>query len=127
MSELVVRGRSAQRVERFQSLLAGQYWRALRHLADEGIGEGEVLLIQSIRYVEERMHTIILRPHPDRFAAGRTVMPHRFLLADFLNAFEFEPDAAAIRAAELLARQREIQSSQADLQDLQSDPARMRD
>ena len=95
---------SCESIARFQSLQAGQYWRAQRDIVEEGIDEGTVLLIQSIRWVDNAPHTVILRPHPSKIgqrvyldipqADGSTRQTyfrydeHRFLLNDFLGAFE---------------------------------------
>lgn len=128
-------------VARFQSLQAGQYWRAQRDIVEEGIDEGTVLLIQSIRWVEEVQHTIILRPHPSKI--GKRVYlqvpqedgttrrvhfvydEHRFLLNDFLGLFEFEPDHQRIRAEEVRSVQGRINALQNELLETQSQPALM--
>ncbi len=55
---------SVERISRFQSFQAGQYWRARRNIVAEGIKKDTVLLIQSIRWVDDAPHTVILRPHP---------------------------------------------------------------
>ncbi|MGP3505475.1 hypothetical protein [Paracidovorax citrulli] len=52
---------------RFQTLQAGQYWRALSNVVEEGIEAGLVLLIQSIRLVDDKPHTVVLRPHPLKY------------------------------------------------------------
>ena len=52
---------------RFQTLQAGQYWRALENVPEEGIDAGMVLLIQSLRVVDDKPHTVVLRPHPLKF------------------------------------------------------------
>ena len=88
---------------RFQTLQAGQYWRALENVPEEGIDAGMVLLIQSLRVVDDKPHTVVLRPHPLKF--GQSVYleipkegggtrrtwfqydEHRFLLDDFLARF----------------------------------------
>ena len=127
-----------ERVERFQSLQTGQYWRAQGRIAHEGIDEGEVLLIQSIRCVDDKPHTIILRPHPSKI--GRSIdldVPredgsvrrnsflydeHRLLLSDFLSQFEFEPDHQRIRAGEVRALQGRITALQTELLETQTSP-----
>lgn len=53
-----------ERVERFQPLQAGQYWKAMLDIAHEGIAVGQVLLIESIKWVDNKAHTIVLRSHP---------------------------------------------------------------
>ncbi len=127
-----------ERISRFQSLQAGQYWRARHEVPEEGIASGSVLLIQSIRVVDDAPHTVILRPHP--LNIGRQVElklrrddgsirtswfrydEHRFLLNDFLGAFEFEPDHQAIRSREIEAVQGRIGQIQQELVQGQSDP-----
>lgn len=97
------------------------------------------MLIQSIRWVDEAPHTIILRPHPSKIghdvylqipqSDGSTKKTwfrydeHRFLLDDFLNTFEFEPDHQQIRGEEVRAIQGKINTLQGDLLEAQSNPA----
>lgn len=116
-----------QRVERFQSLSAGQYWRARVDDAEQRVDAGEVLLVESLRWVDDAVHTVVLRAHPLKYGkkpqgSWRELEEHRFLLADFLAKFEFEPDAARIRADEVSAVQARIASLQADLLSAQRDP-----
>lgn len=130
-----------ERVARFQALQAGQYWRSLCAVPEQGIEVGEVLLICSIRWVDEAPHTIILRPHPDHY--GKTVylkLPkpdgglrevswtydeHRFLFKDFLEKFEFEPDHQRIRQDEVRRIQGRVTALQAELVESQTDPAKL--
>ena len=124
---------------RFQTLQAGQYWRALENVPEEGIDAGMVLLIQSLRVVDDKPHTVVLRPHPLKF--GQSVYleipkegggtrrawfqydEHRFLLDDFLARFEFEPDHQKIRNTEVQAVQSRISELQNELVQGQSNPA----
>lgn len=126
-------------IARFQSLQPGQYWRALKTIVEEGIEEGTVLLIQSIRWVDDAPHTIILRPHPTKIGMqvqldipredGTTRQKwfrydeHRFLLSDFLASFEFEAEHQRIRSDELQQIQGKINSLQGELIEAQSNPA----
>lgn len=130
---------SCESIARFQSLQAGQYWRAQRDIVEEGIDEGTVLLIQSIRWVDNAPHTVILRPHPSKIgqrvyldipqADGSTRQTyfrydeHRFLLNDFLGAFEFEPNHQSVRSNEVREVQNRINSLQAELLETQGSPA----
>jgi hypothetical protein len=131
---------SPRRIERFRSLQAGQYWRALRDIPREGIAAGLVLLIQSIRWADGEMHTVILRPHPSLIgktflreegegghASKRkvTYAEHRFLVAEFEDLFEYEPDARKVRDAELREVQGRIDTLQRELVQGQSDPSVM--
>lgn len=119
---------------RHQPLQAGQYWRSLSASKDGLIKQDMVLLIKSIRWVDDRPHTVILRPHPSILGAThldssgisrRThhVTEHRFLLDEFLALFEFAPDAASIREAEIAVIQNSIAAIQSELLAGQSDPA----
>lgn len=126
-------------VARFQSLQSGQYWRALQDIVEEGIDKDTVLLIESIRWVDDAPHTIILRPHPSKIGKdtylhipqedGTTqkkwfrFREHRFLLKDFLAQFEFEPDHQIVRGEELRQIQGKINSLQGELIEAQSNPA----
>ncbi len=128
-----------EQIARFQSLQPGQYWRATETVPEEGIEAGTVLLIRSIRWVDEAPHTIILRPHPSMIgkrvelevpeADGSTRRTHfhfdehRFLLDDFLSRFEFEPDHQRVRGEEIRRVQGRITELQAELLEAQSNPA----
>lgn len=128
-----------QSVARFQSLQVGQYWRATRAILEHGIDDAMVLLIQSIRWVDERPHTIVLRPHPSKIGRSEYLQipqddgatharwirydEHRFLLDEFLAAFEFEPDYQRIRAQELHAVQERVAALQGELLESQRAPA----
>lgn len=141
MNQLIERDEgNTERIERFQSLGAGQYWRAKSSIASQGIDADEVLLISSIRWVDDKPHTIILRAHPNKLGnsyevvsreGGRTVRSyrtydeHRFLLDEFLSKFEFEPKADTVRATELKEVQQQIAQLQAELIETQADPARL--
>jgi len=132
-----------ERIERFQSLQAGYYWRATKPILHEGIDEGMVLLIESIRWVDDKPHTIILRPHPEKIGKSTYLeMPqedgsvrrtyfgygkHKFLVNDFLDAFEFEPDHQHIRGIELQNVQNRITDIQNELLDAQKDPSLLND
>lgn len=138
MNDIILNEADVDKISRFHSLQTGQYWRALQEIASEGIDEGTVLLIQSIRWVDDVPHTIILRPHPSKF--GQTVYlklktedgndkqvyfkydEHRFLLNDFLARFEYEPDHQKIRREEVQRIQGKIADLQGELIEAQSNP-----
>tara|TARA_R110001583_G_C5664607_1_gene409938 strand:- start:3854 stop:7132 length:3279 start_codon:yes stop_codon:yes gene_type:complete len=125
-------------MERFQSFQTGEYWRALVAIPQEGIAQGEVLLIESIKDVDNKAHEVQLRAHPSKYGRsgnveyvdkdGRTVKKyrsfhhHNFLVKDFLIQFEFASDASEVRARELLAAQNGISTAQQKLLDAQADP-----
>lgn len=128
-----------ERIERFHTLQAGHYWRSKEDIASEGIAADTVLLISSLKYVEGLVHTVCMRPHPDLY--GKSVRltlkgddgvaeerlyyygnDHRFLVANFLELFEYEPNAVAIRAKELLAVQGKVTKLQEDLEEAQTNP-----
>lgn len=116
-----------QRIARFQSLAAGQYWRAQTDDPDQHTRAGEVLLIESLRRVDDAVHTVVLRVHPSRYGKpieGKwgKLTEHRFLLKDFLAKFTFAPEAAQVRAEEVRQAQARIASVQAELINAQSDP-----
>lgn len=129
------------RIERFQSLQPGRYWRARREIPEEGIEADEVLLLQSLRFAEDRPHTVILRPHPSKIGRQTHLKvpqkngkvkevwfrydEHRFLVEEFLDKFEFEPDHEHIRRAEVAKIQGHIGELQGELVEAQHDPARL--
>lgn len=138
MSKLISKNSSVRRVERFHTLQSGQYWRALENIDIECIKKDEVLLIQSIRWVDNAPHTIILRPHPTKI--GKTVQTeytdkdeikikktficreHRFLIKDFLSLFEFETDPQKVRDEEMRRAQEQIDKEQRQLLETQKNP-----
>lgn len=138
MSSISIIQPDVDRLERFQALQAGQYWRAVQDIKEEGIENGTVLLIQSIRDVDNAAHTIILRAHPEKIGKsiyiektgddGKTYRnyfkygEHRFLVDDFLSKFEYEPDHQAVRQQELMRIQRKTGELQQELIASQSDP-----
>jgi len=131
----------------------GSYWRAVAevelphaHRNDTDtpltIPAGAVLLLQSIRDVDNTAHTIILRAHPSVYGTeiylvkeyrdGKphswsygTLTEYRFLVADFLTKFAPAPDAERIRAEEVAAAQEHVRQLQRQLVDGQNDPAVM--
>ncbi len=117
------------RIERFQSLASGQYWRALRADPERHVGAGEVLLVQSLRFVDARVHTVILRAHPSKYGRppdGKSwgaLKEHRYLLSEFLDGFEFAPDSASVRAREVADVQERVQALQRELLQAQTDPS----
>jgi|GEM_PF-1307258 len=139
MNDIVNVEPAIESIARFQSLQAGHYWRARSAIIEEGIDADEVLLLESIRWVDNAPHTIIMRPHPTKI--GKDVQldipqadgsvrkkyfqynGHRFLLADFLAKFEFEPDHQRIRTEELQQVQGRVSAIQSELMEAQSNPA----
>jgi hypothetical protein len=121
--ELAKREHKTQRFVRFQSLAPGQYWRAIEGFDRLRIEKDMVLMIQDIRFIEGRMHAVVLRPHPDRFVDPRTVPgSFEFLVEDFLKAFDFEPDGELIRQREIADRQGLVQEAQEELTNLNQNP-----
>ena len=129
------------RIERFQSLQPGRYWRARRAIPEEGIDAGEVLLLQSLRFADDRPHTVILRPHPSKIGTQTYLKvpqqdgtvketwfrygEHRFRVPDFLDKFEFEPDHERVRRAEIAEIQGHIGELQNELVAGQHDPSHL--
>jgi hypothetical protein len=109
----------------------GQYWRALEDIPSQHISKGMVLLLESIRDVDERAHTIILRPHPSIYGKslvtktevdGEVVeyrvwelKEHRFLVDEFTRLFVEEPDFARIRREEVARLQLRVTELQEEL------------
>ncbi len=127
-----------ERVEKFQSLQAGQYWRATSAVPQKGISLDSVLLLQSIKWVDNTAHTIVLRADPSKIGTREEVeIPqpdgstrstyvshgtYEFLLKDFLLQFEYEPDADRIRAEETARIHSSMQQLQSELMEAQSNP-----
>ena len=120
---------SITRLEKFQPLQAGQYWRAVADIPEHAIYAGDVLLIELLSFVDDQLHTIHVRNHPSRYGEsfnvdGRTVEAgtHLFLLEEFTRLFEFEMDAEIIRQAEVAAIQAELTALQGEIFNAQADP-----
>lgn len=138
MNDIIKPEQKFEKFARFQALQAGHYWRATAAIHEQGIDEDEVLLIESIRWVDNAPHTIILRAHPSKYDKqlqreipqedGSTTTKwvrfgqHRFLLKDFVDAFEFEPDHQAIRTREVQAIHGRINLLQQELVEGQVNP-----
>ena len=121
------------RVEKFQSLQTGQFWRAT-HGNYDGIKEGYVLMIESIKFVDDRPHTILLRAHPSIYGqyiqvgsgdkrTSRSFKQHPFLLAEFLENFVFEENPDDVRNKELMEIQHRAGVHQQELMEAQTNPA----
>ncbi|EEI8482273.1 hypothetical protein G7I63_004294, partial [Salmonella enterica subsp. enterica serovar 4,[5],12:i:-] len=142
MGDLVSKN-NIDRLERFHSLLAGQYWSALVDIPAEAIVAGDTLLINSLRYVDNNLHTVILRAHPRHYGEwvsveivaengskstkDKRLNEHRFLTADFLALFEYQPDHEIIRQSELKGIQDEVADLQMRLTETLQDPSALRE
>jgi hypothetical protein len=114
--------------DQFVTLQAGQYWQARIAIKDEEILKGDVLLIQSVRDVDNAAHTIIMRPHPRWYAANpRCDSEIRFLVQDFLEKFDPCPDYKRIRNAELAEVQGRVSSLQHELAEISSSSDAMKE
>lgn len=104
-------------------IASGQYWRSRADVRGGSvtIPEGTVLLLLSIRWVDDKPHTIILRPHPSMVLEGYT--EHRFLFKEFVKKFAYEPNFQRIRDAEIADIQRRISSIQNEITGIGSNPA----
>lgn len=99
---------------------------------------GDTLLINSLRYVDNNLHTVILRAHPRHYGEwvsveivaengskstkDKRLNEHRFLTADFLALFEYQPDHEIIRQSELKGIQDEVADLQMRLTETLQDP-----
>jgi hypothetical protein len=139
--EVEVYSESVERFERFHTLQSGKYWKAKEEIKDQGIDAGEVLLLEAIRWVDDVVHTVILRAHPLKYGTSRenrwtgadgverwnyvNYDEHRFLVDDFLSKFEFEPDGEAVREQELLTVQGQIKDAEVELRDFSAKPEKV--
>ncbi|EPM1693587.1 hypothetical protein [Klebsiella quasipneumoniae] len=133
---------SVERIARFQSLQSGEFWKSKQNIDEEAIRAGDVLLLMSIRWVENYPHTVILRSHPRHYGeyvnieyidqngkkqrTHKKMEEHRFLVNDFLDRFEFEPDHQQIREREVAAVHAEVAQIQQEMNDGMTNPALMR-
>lgn len=137
MSDLIPHEPKIEKIERFQALQAGHYWRAITNIPEHAIEQDETLLLVSLKWVDNAPHTIVMRAHPSKYDKQvKVVVPkddgttretwvhcgeHEFLLRDFLRSFEFEENHEEIRAREIQAVQGRVQELQRELVDGQRD------
>ncbi|MFU8121882.1 hypothetical protein ACNASH_03950 [Escherichia coli] len=142
MPDIIPHQQQPERLHKFHSLKGGQYWRAKNDIPEQCIEQDEVLLIESLRWVDNALHTVILRTHPSKYgkdfvfkftdAAGRSChttksfKEHRFLFNDFLDKFEFADDGQDIRSQELLAAQNRVSQLTQQMTETMSDPEALR-
>lgn len=142
MPDIIPHEQQPERFQKFHSLQGGQYWRAKHAIPEERIEQDEVLLIESLRWVDNALHTVILRTHPSKFnkdfvhkytdAAGRSwstaksFKEHRFLFNDFLDKFEFADDGQDIRSHELMAAQNRVSQLTQQMTETMADPDALR-
>lgn len=109
-----------QRIDRFQSLSPGTYWR-VRDTAklDDTFILGKVHLIKQLKYADGQVHAVVILEHP---GAKRPKSTYTYLVQDFLDSFEFEPDAMAVREQEIAEAQRLIQDKQQEIVRISADP-----
>ena len=120
---------TTERIERFQTLEPGTYWRALRDVKVElphwqghynTIPKDRVHLLSAIDVFDQAAHTAVLAGHPTE-GSGE----YRLLLAQFLQDFEYAPDGEAVREAEMRAIHARVGELQAELLQGQHNPALM--
>lgn len=68
----------------------------------EWADKGTVLMVSDVDYIDEKPHTILLKPHPDWMAYYRNYKKQviRMLVADFARYMEFSENAEQIRDKE---------------------------
>ena len=111
---------SFESIERFQSLSAGQYWRAVEVNEKHFVEVGDVLLVQSLGWVDDAIHTVKLRGHPLKLKVQGETFALR--LHEFLAGFVHEPQAQSVRAQEMAQIQQNVSALQKELLDAQVDP-----
>ncbi|WP_210498943.1 hypothetical protein [Vibrio crassostreae] len=113
----------ADRFERFVSLDAGQFWKALVVESENSlIDVGEVLLITNIDYVDDQAHTITVRIHPSKQSRSYP-REEKFRVEQFLRNFEHveADDAKKEREDRLAEIQGRINDTQIELTQASSD------
>lgn len=138
MTGIIRRENQAERFERFESLKAGQFWKATVPMPHEGIELDDSLLIESVRWADGKMHTIILRAHPRHYGKSlrlpskegkserfQTMSSHSFLFSDFCNSFIFDPDAKESREEDLKKIQAFVTQKQQELMATSTDPSKL--
>src|SRR5208282_2052254 len=111
----------------FVTIQAGQYWKAKE---DDGemVKAGDVLLLKSVRDVDQTAHTVILRPHPRWYAENpRSDSEIRYLVPEFLSKFDPCPEYKAIRSAELALVQGRVEELQKQLAEASANAEAMKE
>ncbi|WP_415913172.1 hypothetical protein [Neptuniibacter sp. QD37_11] len=117
---------TTERVERFEVLHPGTYWRAKVDVKSKWSGHdietGLVMLLKQVRYYENKAHTLIMHNHP-----LRPEHEYRFLVEEFFETFEHAPDGEQVREREIAKLQAEVAEMQKDLNEAQMNPALLED
>lgn len=110
--------KDGERIAREQPLFPGHYWKARKAIKDDGIPKGCVLLLKRIKKVDDHPHAVELAGHP----LLHPTTTFRFMVHDFLDRFEPEPDGLEIRRKELADLQAEVTEEQQRLIYVTTDP-----
>jgi len=108
-----------ERIEQYETLAPGQFWRVSKTTPNieenSRIDEGDLLLIESIGYADDKVHTVKVRYHPTKIGGGRSGVA--FLLRHFLDAFEHvdKVDAEKERQQEINRQHKRINELQSEL------------
>ena len=108
VSRADVQGGACDFIEHFETIEAGRYWRVVSLPESSDFELGQVLMLESVRWVDNDPHTLIVRSHP----SSKFIFRERYRLDDFLKHFEFEPNGDAIRAQERREAQAAIEREQ---------------
>lgn len=112
---------------------AGNYCRAIDTIetdvrgANKIIEKGEILLIQSLKHAHDKIHSVVVRPHPRHYNSDTKPSYYQFLIEDFLDKFELlsMDDGNAVRNKELNRLQLAVTERQQQLFETQSNPQKM--
>ena len=113
---------SHERIDRFQSLAPGEYWKSLVSRTDYPVDEGMVLLIQEIDLIDNSPHTVKLRPHPSQLKPGLSIRTYDLRIEDFLDNFEFEANGTSIREQEVSKINGDVDTLREEIIEAQKDP-----
>lgn len=108
-------------------LYTGTYWRVRAGVErPDGIKTEWILLLESVKIVDDEPHTLVLRGHPSEID---TYNDHKrsYLVGEFLDTFEFVPEQEAkeIRQREILKIQGKINTIQQQISAAAIDPSVM--
>jgi len=111
------------RIDRFQSLTHGTYWRLTRGVEENGYSDclivGKVHLITKLNYADGKIHSVEVQAHPGSdYPTGSA----EYLVQEFLECFEFAPEGLSEREQEIAGVQQMIQDKQAELCRISTDP-----
>ena len=112
-SDLAIRN-PVEREERFVELPLGSFWTVRPSQAGRANGVGPTVILHSVHKVDGDVHSVTVVVHSDHWDLStyyddRIYESHfSYLIDDFLEIYDLDPQAPAVKAKELAAAQEEV-------------------